>query len=50
MVPGSGFGQQPGTYHFRSTFLPPEPVFDAFLARIREFHQQFMREYGGDKK
>ena len=23
-VPGSGFLQKPGTYHFRTTFLPPE--------------------------
>ncbi len=24
IVPGSGFGQKPGTYHFRTTILPPE--------------------------
>ena len=24
VVPGSGFGQAPGTYHFRTTFLPSE--------------------------
>jgi alanine transaminase len=24
VVPGSGFGQKDGTYHFRTTFLPPE--------------------------
>ena len=23
-VPGSGFGQEEGTYHFRTTFLPQE--------------------------
>ena len=23
MVPGSGFGQVDGTWHFRTTFLPP---------------------------
>ena len=23
VVPGSGFGQLPGTLHFRTTFLPP---------------------------
>ncbi len=26
VVPGSGFGQAEGTWHFRSTFLPPEDV------------------------
>ena len=26
VVPGSGFGQVKGTWHFRSTFLPPEKV------------------------
>jgi alanine transaminase len=44
-VPGSGFGQQPGTYHFRSTFLPPEHVFDDFIQRIGVFHRDFMRKY-----
>ena len=24
VVPGSGFGQADGTYHFRTTFLPSE--------------------------
>lgn len=24
VVPGSGFGQKDGTFHFRTTFLPPE--------------------------
>ena len=24
VVPGAGFGQEPGTYHFRTTFLPAE--------------------------
>lgn len=45
VVPGSGFGQQDGTFHFRSTFLPPEEQFDDFLARIAKFHQEFIREY-----
>lgn len=45
VVPGSGFGQVEGTFHFRSTFLPPEEEFDAFLERIKIFHEQFMKKY-----
>ena len=30
-VHGEGFGQRPGTHHFRVVFLPPEPILaDAF--------------------
>lgn len=28
IVPGSGFGQRPGTNHFRVVFLPPEDILD----------------------
>ena len=45
MVPGSGFGQKEGTWHFRSTFLPPEDEFDEFIARLEKFHGQFMAKY-----
>ena len=45
MVPGSGFGQVSGTFHVRSTFLPNESDFDAFIARISAFHSEFMRRY-----
>ncbi|TPX31593.1 hypothetical protein SmJEL517_g05098 [Synchytrium microbalum] len=31
VVSGSGFGQKAGTWHFRSTFLPPEASFDEFI-------------------
>lgn len=60
-VPGSGFGQKEGklllaltlfdcdvtigTYHFRSTFLPPEDRFDDFISRIAAFHNRFMQQY-----
>lgn len=44
-VPGSGFGQKPGTFHFRATFLPPEHVFDEFIGRLSKFHEEFMRKY-----
>ncbi|GAA6009605.1 hypothetical protein JCM10207_004121 [Rhodosporidiobolus poonsookiae] len=42
-VPGSGFGQQPGTYHLRTTILPP--LDGDLLHRIKAFHEQFMDEY-----
>jgi aspartate/methionine/tyrosine aminotransferase len=45
VVPGSGFGQKPGTWHFRSTFLPPENEFDTFIKLINEFNSAFMKKY-----
>eukprot|EP00658_Telonema_sp_P-2_P062488 TRINITY_DN5116_c0_g1_i1.p1 TRINITY_DN5116_c0_g1~~TRINITY_DN5116_c0_g1_i1.p1 ORF type:complete len:519 (+),score=120.71 TRINITY_DN5116_c0_g1_i1:71-1627(+) len=45
VVPGSGFGQVDGTWHFRTTFLPPEDQMDAVVERIREFHEPFMAKY-----
>jgi alanine transaminase len=45
VVPGSGFGQAPGTYHFRSTFLPEEHLFDAFCHGLERFHASFMNKY-----
>lgn len=42
VVPGSGFGQQPGTFHFRTTFLPPLEDFGAFSASLARFHHEFM--------
>lgn len=45
VVPGSGFGQADGTWHFRTTILPPEDVLDAVVARLSEFHTAFMKRY-----
>jgi alanine transaminase len=45
VVPGSGFGQREGTWHFRTTFLPPEKDMEAVIARMTEFHEGFMRKY-----
>lgn len=42
MVPGSGFGQREGTYHFRTTFLAPGTE---WVERIRVFHEGFMEEF-----
>ncbi len=42
-VHGSGFGQKPGTAHFRVVFLPPEDIlttaFDRLEAFVREHHR-----------
>jgi len=36
-VPGSGFGQKPGTKHFRIVFLPNETILKEAYSNIREF-------------
>lgn len=45
VVPGSGFGQAPGSWHFRTTFLPPEDKLDGVLARVSAFHKELMADY-----
>ena len=45
VVPGSGFKQEPGTYHFRMTILPPMEDLVTFLDKLSEFHQKFMEKY-----
>ncbi|KAL1450792.1 hypothetical protein WDU94_003112, partial [Cyamophila willieti] len=45
IVPGAGFGQVPGTYHFRTTILPQPEVLKAMLEKFRLFHQDFMARY-----
>lgn len=45
VVPGSGFGQKAGTWHFRTTFLPPEDEMGAVVERMATFHKEFMDKY-----
>ncbi|KAJ3292219.1 hypothetical protein HK104_005489 [Borealophlyctis nickersoniae] len=45
VVPGSGFRQVDGTWHFRSTFLPPEDEMDKFIESISKFHEGFLGRY-----
>ncbi|KAF2323679.1 hypothetical protein GH714_036590 [Hevea brasiliensis] len=45
VVPGSGFGQVPGTWHFRCTILPQEDKIPAIVSRLTEFHKSFMDEF-----
>ncbi|XVE51778.1 hypothetical protein DITRI_Ditri02bG0068500 [Diplodiscus trichospermus] len=44
-VPGSGFGQVPGTWHFRCTILPQEEKIPAIVTRLTDFHRSFMDEF-----
>jgi alanine transaminase len=44
-VPGSGFGQVPGTWHIRSTILPQEDKIPGIVSRFKEFHDKFMDEF-----
>lgn len=41
VVPGSGFGQRPGTHHFRIVTLPPEEVLENAFKLIAEFYQVY---------
>ncbi|CAO3596296.1 unnamed protein product [Absidia cylindrospora] len=45
VIPGSGFGQVPNTWHFRSTFLPEEHLFDTFCTDLEKFHKNFMAKH-----
>lgn len=38
VVPGSGFGQMPGTAHFRTTILPQAAELEAVVDLIAKFH------------
>ena len=44
-VPGSGFGQEEGTFHMRTTILPPEEKIAEFIAKFKNFHEKFMATY-----
>jgi len=45
VVPGSGFGQRPGTFHFRTTILPQPDTFDEMMTRFKKFHKSFIERY-----
>jgi len=44
-VPGKGFGQEPGTSHFRITFLPDEKDIDEVIMRLKRFNDSFRAKY-----
>ena len=45
VVPGSGFGQRDGTWHFRTTILPAEDKVADVVSKIKTFHSSFMDKY-----
>ncbi|MBN2572121.1 MAG: aminotransferase class I/II-fold pyridoxal phosphate-dependent enzyme [Ignavibacteriales bacterium] len=45
VVPGSGFGQVPGTRHFRVVFLPPENILEKAYKNISEFFKKYCDKY-----
>ena len=42
VVPGSGFGQLPGTLHFRTTFLPPRDEMEELVEKMKVFHKRYV--------
>lgn len=46
VVPGSGFGQKEGTWHFRTTILPSADDLEHMLDSFKDFHLNFLRKYG----
>lgn len=45
VVPGSGFLQRPGTFHFRTTILPPTDQIISLLSKFKEFHLDFLQKW-----
>jgi len=43
VVPGSGFGQLPGTLHFRTTFLPPQDEIEEVVMKLKKFHEEYTK-------
>jgi len=44
VVPGSGFGQLPGTLHFRTTFLPPKDEIESLVKKMKDFHIAYVNK------
>lgn len=45
IIPGSGFGQKPGTWHFRTTILPQTKLLAQMLDSFQQFHAKFTKQY-----
>ena len=45
VVHGSGFGQKPGTQHFRIVFLPPENILERAYKAIGEFYGKYVEKF-----
>jgi aspartate/methionine/tyrosine aminotransferase len=46
VVDGSGFGQAPGTWHLRTTILPPLEQIEELVRRLGAFHAAFTARRG----
>ncbi|MGE5402931.1 MAG: aminotransferase class I/II-fold pyridoxal phosphate-dependent enzyme [Ignavibacteriales bacterium] len=47
LVHGSGFGQVPGTHHFRVVFLPNEQILTKAYTNIASFYEKYAAKYAG---
>ena len=45
VVPGTGFGQVPGTNHMRAVFLPQDDVLEKAYKKIGEFYIKYKNEF-----
>jgi len=45
VIPGSGFGQKEGSYHFRTTLLPPKKQIQFVVGALAKFHELFIETY-----
>ncbi|CAL8101214.1 unnamed protein product [Calicophoron daubneyi] len=45
LVPGSGFAQVPGTWHFRITILPSVEKMKIVMRKLADFHKDFLKQY-----
>lgn len=45
VVPASGFGQEPGRYGFRTTFLPSEEEMVRVVNAVRTHYEDFKKQY-----
>ncbi|MBU2491263.1 MAG: aminotransferase class I/II-fold pyridoxal phosphate-dependent enzyme [Bacteroidetes bacterium] len=45
VVPGTGFGQKPGTSHFRVVFLPQDEVLEKAYKSITLFYEKYKNEF-----
>ena len=45
VVPGTGFGQVPGTQHFRVVFLPNEEILERAYNAIGDFYHKYLQKF-----
>lgn len=45
VVPGKGFGEKPGTSHFRIVILPPEEILSEAFELIGEFYKKYKEKF-----